>query len=62
MEGLETNGAWQRRRAEELVRTQVLANMLADLPEPSLHQKLAAGHFELSSTVSGRALAWRLWL
>lgn len=48
-------------RAEELVRIEVLANMLADLPPPSLHQKLAASHYELCSTVSPQALASRLW-
>ena len=50
-----------RARAEALVCMEVSANMLADLPEPSLHQKLAASHYELCSSTSPQALAARLW-
>jgi hypothetical protein len=50
-----------RWRAEELVRAEVLANMLADLPDPSTGDKLAASHYALSASASPQALAARLW-
>jgi hypothetical protein len=53
--------AAMRRRAEELVAAEVLANMLADLPDPSTGDKLAASHYALSSSTSPQALAARLW-
>ncbi|OBQ59597.1 hypothetical protein EFV37_22030 [Mesorhizobium loti] len=43
--------------AARLVRDQVMQQTLGELPAPSLRQKLAASHYELSSTVSPLAVA-----
>jgi len=54
-----TNAALQahrRRAAEQLVREQVMVQTFAAMPAPSLKQKLAAGHYELSSSVSPVAI------
>lgn len=47
---------FDRRRAEQLVREQVLVQTFADMPAPSLKQKLAAAHYELSSSASPVAI------
>ncbi|ESZ32718.1 hypothetical protein [Mesorhizobium sp. L2C066B000] len=50
--------AHRRRAAEQLVRDQVALETFRDLPAPSLKQKLAAAHYELSSSVSPVAIMW----
>ncbi|CDX54525.1 hypothetical protein MPL1032_190134 [Mesorhizobium plurifarium] len=42
---------------EQLVRDQVMAQSFADMPAPTLRQKLTAAHYELSSSASPLALA-----
>lgn len=59
---MQTGAARLRRlQAEELVCARVLANMLADLPPPTVRDRLAASHVALSSSASPQALAARLW-
>lgn len=52
-----------RRRvvAEELVRDQVTAQTFADLPAPSVRQRLEASHYQLVTSASALAFAamWR---
>ncbi|TIV36359.1 MAG: hypothetical protein E5V91_22795 [Mesorhizobium sp.] len=46
----------QRAVFEQFVRDEVVAQTLGELPALSLRQKLAASHFELSSSVSPLAI------
>lgn len=48
--------ARRRAAAEQLIREQVMVQTFADLPAPSLRQKLAAAHYELSSSASPVAI------
>ncbi|RWN20378.1 MAG: hypothetical protein EOS03_12430 [Mesorhizobium sp.] len=48
--------ARRHRAAEQLVCEQVAVQTFADLPAPSLKQKMAAAHYELSSSASPVAI------
>lgn len=47
----------QRAVFEQFIRDEVVAQTLGELPALSLRQKLAASHYELSSSVSPLAIA-----
>lgn len=52
---------FDRRRPEQLVRDQVVAQTFADLPAPSVRQRLEASHYQLVTRASPLAFAavWR---